>query len=156
MLGDVPERLPPPGPSFLRELELQVGDRHLSVGMGRPATGPEDWWLAVLWVADDDGVVSFRDLAPAAGPPPDPPLARLGPAFAGSLSGLIREESGRLAIRLGLVAPPDDPERPWRSALAVRAAFGFEPMRAATMRPNELAATVLGGFRRAVMSLGRA
>ena len=36
-----------------------------------------------MWVADDDGVVSFRDVAPAAGPPPDPPLARLGPALVG-------------------------------------------------------------------------
>ena len=32
---------------------------------------------------------------------PDPPLARLGPALAGSLSGLILEDDGRLQIRLG-------------------------------------------------------
>ena len=30
-----------------------------------PCDGPDDWWLAVLWVADADGVVSFRDVAPA-------------------------------------------------------------------------------------------
>lgn len=155
MLAAMPERLPAPGPSFLRELELEVGDRILRVGMGRPADGPDGTWLAVLWVTDDAGVVSFRDVAPAAGPPPDPPLARLGPLLAGSLSGLIREESGRLAIRLGLISPADDPERPWRVALAVRVAFGFEPMRVATMQPNELASTVLSGFRRAVQLLGR-
>ena len=70
----------------------------------------------MLWVADDEGVVAFRDLAPAAGPPPEPPLARLGPAVAGALSGLILEDAGRLQIRLGAVAPPDDPTRPWRVA----------------------------------------
>ena len=58
-------------------------------------------------------------------------------------------------MRLGLVAPPDDPDRPWRSPLAIRAAFRFEPARAATMRPNELAETVLTGFRRAVEGLNR-
>ena len=39
------------------------------------------------------------------------------------------------------------------SPLAVRAAFRFEPARAATMRPNELADTVLAAFRRAVEGL---
>ena len=58
-------------------------------------------------------------------------------------------------MRLGLVAPPDDPTRPWRVPLAIRAAFRFEPARAATMRPNELAETVLAGFRRAVEGLHR-
>ena len=46
----VPDRLPSPGPSFLREQELRVGDSVLHAGMGRPTTGPDDWWLAVLWV----------------------------------------------------------------------------------------------------------
>ena len=50
--------------------------------MGRPSEAPDGWWLAIVWVADDDGVVSFRDVAPDAGPPPDPPLGRLGPAIA--------------------------------------------------------------------------
>jgi hypothetical protein len=40
--------------------------------------------------------------------------------------------------------------------LAIRAAFRFEPARAATMRPNELADTVLGAFRKAVEGLSRA
>ena len=134
---------------------MRVGDRRFRAGMTRPSDAPDGWWLTVLWVADDEGVVSFRDLAPAAGPPPDPPLARLGPAVAGALSGLILEDAGRLQLRLGGVVPPDDPTRPWRAPLAIRAAFRFEPARAATMRPNELAETVLAGFRRAVEGLGR-
>ena len=151
----MPYRLPPPGPSFLRELEVRIGERTLRAGMGRPSTGPDDWWLCVLWVSDDDGVVSFTDVAPAAGPPPDPPLARLGPSIAGGLSGLILEEGGRLAIRLTPVAAPEEPTRPWRCPLAVRAGFKWEPARAATMRPNELAEAVLGAFARGVQSLHR-
>lgn len=108
-----------------------------------------------MWVADDEGVVSFRDVAAAAGPPPDPPLGRLGPALSGALSGMILEDGGRLQMRLGSVAPADDPTRPWRSPLAVRAAFRFEPARAAAMRPNELAEAVLTGFRRSVEGLYR-
>lgn len=123
--------------------------------MGRPSEAPDGWWLGLLWVADDAGVVTFTDLAPAAGPPPDPPLSRLGPSISGALSGLILEDAGRLQLRLGLVAPPDDPNRPWRAPVAVRAAFRFEPARAAAMRPNELAATVLDAFARAVAGLHR-
>ena len=149
------ERLPAPGPSYLREQELRIGDRVLSVGMGRPSMPTENWWTAILWVAEPPGLVSFVELAPAAGPPPDPPLARLGPALAGGLSGLILEDAGRLQIRLGLVIPPEDPERPWRCPAVVRAAFRWEPARAATLRPNALATEVLTAFRRAVEGLGR-
>lgn len=121
--------------------------------MGRPSEAPDGWWLTILWVSDDTAVATFGDVAPHAGPPPDPPLARLGPAISGVLSGLILEDGGRLQMRLGLVQPPDDPDRPWRVPLAVRAAFRFEPARAATMRPNELAETVLTGFRLSVEGL---
>jgi hypothetical protein len=134
---------------------VRIGERILRAGMGRPSDAPEGWWLTLLWVADDDGVVSFRDVAPVAGPPPDPPLARLGPAIAGALSGMILEDDGRLQLRVGALVPPDDPDRPWRAPLALRAAFRFEPARAAAMRPNELAETVLGAFRRAVEGLSR-
>ena len=151
----MPARLSPPGPSYIREHDVAIGDRHLRAGMSRPSTLDDGWWLSILWVADDEGVVSFRDVAPAAGPPPDPPLVRLGPALTGALAGLILEADGRLSIRLAQVAPPDDPIQPWRSPLAVRAAFRWEPMRAAAMRPNELAETVLAGFRRAVEGLAR-
>ena len=155
MLTFVPDRLPHPGPSYLEELEVRSGERTLHAGMSKPQIVTDDWWFSVLWVTDDEGVVSFRDLAPAAGPPPEVPLARVGPVLAGALSGLILEDEGRLSIRLGLIAPPDDPERPWRAPAAVRAAFRWEPARAATMRPNEIALEVLSGFRRAVESLAR-
>jgi hypothetical protein len=151
----VPDRLPPPGPSFLREHEVRVRERTYRAGMGRPSDAPDGWWLTLMWVADDEGVVSFRDVAPAAGPPPDPPLARLGPALAGALSGLILEDAGRLQLRVAGLLPPDDETRPWRAPLAVRAAFRFEPARAAAMGANELAETVLAGFRKAVEGLGR-
>jgi hypothetical protein len=123
--------------------------------MSRPSIPAEDWWTAVLWVAGPDGLATFSELAPAAGPPPDPPLARLGPSLAGGLSGLILEDAGRLQIRLGLVMPPEDPERPWRCPAVVRAAFRFEPARAATLRGNALASEVLTAFRRALEGLGR-
>ena len=122
--------------------------------MSRPTTD-DGWWLAILWVADDEGVVPLRDLAPVAGPPADPPLARLGPTMAGALSGLILEDAGRLSIRLATVVPADDQSRPWRVPAAIRAAFKWEPAREATMRPNELAETVLAAFRRSIEGLGR-
>jgi hypothetical protein len=149
----VPDRLPSPGPSFLREQPVRIAERTFQAGMSRPSEAPDGWWLGILWVTDDQGVISFRDVAPDAGPPPDPPLARLGPAISGALSGMILEDDGRLQMRLGLVHPPDDSDRPWRVPLAVRAAFRFEPARAATMRSNELADTVLAGFRRSVEGL---
>jgi len=123
--------------------------------MSRPSVPADDWWTTVLWVAGDAGLATFAQLAPAAGPPPDPPLARLGPALAGGLSGMILEDAGRLQIRLGLVVPPDDPERPWRCPAVVRTAFRWEPARAAALRPNALASEVLTAFRRAIEGLGR-
>ena len=123
--------------------------------MARPTEGPEDWWLTVLWVAQGDNVVDFTDVAPSAGPPPEAPLTRVGPAMAGALSGLIHEEDGRLAIRLTPVAPPADPDRPWRCPLAVRAAFKWEPVRQAALRPNELAGLVLDAFASSVERLAR-
>ncbi len=149
----MPERLPHPGPSYLREQEVRIGDRRLSAGMAKPADGPDGWWMAVLWVADDKGVVSFREVAPASGPPPEPPLRRLGPALAGSLSGLILEQDGRLSIRLTPLVPPEDDTRPWRCPLVIRTAFRWEPALLATLSPNQVADRVLGGFRRAVESL---
>jgi hypothetical protein len=151
----MPERLPHPGASYIREHEVRIGDRRLLAGMNRPQAGPDDWWLAVLWVTDEDGVVSFRDVAPASGPPPEPPLQHLGPTLAGGLSGLIRELDGRLSIRLTPLYPPDDDARPWRCPLVIRTAFQFEPALVATTNPNQLADQVLAAFRRAVESLHR-
>ena len=151
----MPDRLPPPGPSFLREHALEANGRTFRVGLSRPTVTEDEWWLALAWVADEEGIVSFTDLAPIAGPRPEPPLAALGPSLAGALSGLILEDAGRLCIRLATVVPADDPTRPWRVPAAVRAAFRWEPMRAAAMRPNELAETVLAAFRRSVEALSR-
>jgi len=151
----VPERLPAPGPSFLREQEVRAGELVLTAGMSRPSTVADGWWATILWVAAPEGLATFVELAAAAGPPPEPPLARLGPALAGGLSGLILEDAGRLQVRLGHVVPPEDPERPWRCPVLVRAAFRWEPARAATMRPNELATEVLTAFRRAIEGLAK-
>jgi hypothetical protein len=155
MLPLVSEPLPPPGPSFLREQVVRIGDHTFHAGMARPTSAPDGWWLAILWVTDGARVVTFRDVAPAAGPPPDPPLARLGPAVSGALSGMILEDDGRLQMRVGLIRPSDEPTRPWLASLAVRAAFRFEPARAAAMSQNELADAVLTAFRRAVEGLHR-
>ena len=151
----MPDRLPVPGPSFIREHALEANGRSLRAGLTRPTTTEDGWWLAIAWVADDEGIVPFVDLAPAAGPRPEPPLAILGPSLAGALSGLILEDAGRRSIRLATVVPPDDPTRPWRVPAVVRAAFRWEPMRAATTSPNELAETVLAAFRRAAEGLAR-
>lgn len=148
-------RLPAPGQSFIREHAVRIGHAEYRAGMSRPSTTDEGWWLAVMWVAGDGGVVTFREAGPAAGPPPGPPLARLGPAMTAALSGLIAQDGDSLAIRLAPIAPPDDPAQPWRAPLAIRAAFKFEPARAATMTANELADEVLTGFRRAVEGLSR-
>lgn len=147
------EFLPVPGPSFLREQAVHVGTRRFVAGMSRPATADE-WWIAVLWLADGAAVARFDDLTPG-GPPPEPPAARLGMSMAGSLSGYILEDAGRLQIRLAPIVPPADPERPWRSPAIVRAGFRWEPARAATVRPNELATEVLTAFRRAAELLVR-
>ncbi len=151
----MPDRLPLPGPSFLREHALEANGRTLRAGLTRPTTTEDEWWLAIAWIADEEGVVSFVDLAPAAGPRPEPPLAFLGPSLAGALSGLILEDAGRLCIRLATVVPAEDPTRPWRVPAAVRTAFRWEPMRAAATPPNELAETVLAAFRRSVEALSR-
>jgi hypothetical protein len=149
------DRLPPPGPSFLRLQPLRgTGDPHFA-GIGRPSTPADDWWTAILWIQDSDAIAEFADLASTAGPPPGSPLERLGPTLAGGLSGLVLVEAERLQVRLGLVVPPADLDRPWRCPAIVRAAFRWEPARAATMRPNELATEVLTAFRRAAEALGR-
>ncbi len=147
--------LPAPGPSYLREQELRLGDRLMRVGIGRPTTIDERWWVALLWVEIGDSLATFRDLASPAGPPPDPPLLRLGPALSGELSGMIRETAGRQMLRLRLGVAPADEARPWDVPAVVVAAIEWEPARAATLRPNQIAETALTAFRHAVERLGR-
>ena len=149
------DRIPAPGPSFLRERAIHVHDRDLSIGMGRPTDGDGGWWVGLCWVADADGLVSYRDVAPLGGPPPEPPAMRLGPSLAGGLSGLVLEDAGRLQFRVAAAIPPADPTRPWDAPLAMLVAIRPEPMRAAAMRPNEFAEAVLVAFGRAVEGLGR-
>jgi hypothetical protein len=106
-------------------------------------------------VAEGRELVDFVDLAPAAGPPPDPPLVRLGPSLAGGLSGLVLEADGRVQIRLGHVIPPPDPERPWRGPALVRLALRWEPARAVVLTETERAGEVLAAFRRSLEAIGR-
>ncbi|HEX8939535.1 MAG TPA: hypothetical protein VF763_05170 [Candidatus Limnocylindrales bacterium] len=150
----MPPRLPAPGPSFLKPLDYRLGDRAFACGVDRPRD-MDGWWLALFWVAEGDEVAEFRDLGPRAGPPPGSPLLRLGPAFAGALGGYVLEEDGRQQFRLRLGQPPRDEARPWDVPAAVLVAVRFEPLRAATMRPTELADVVLAAFVRALDSLAR-
>lgn len=141
--------------SFVRERQVVLGDRVVRLGMARPSTTEDGWWLAVAWVADEAGVVPWDELAPSAAASPVPPLARIGPLVSGFLSGLIVEQNGRLGIRLGPIVPPPDAAQPWRAPAAIRAAFLFEPVRAAAIPPNELAATVVDALAGALESLAR-
>lgn len=147
-------RLPPPAASFVREHEVSLGDRRFRAGMDRP-TEIEGWWLAVLWVADEGGIVACREMAPAAGPPPDPPIARLGPLLSGGLAGFVLEDAGRQQLRLRLPVPPEDPDRPWSGPLVVQLAVRWEPARAAALTPAKLADVTLAAFRRAVEAVHR-
>jgi hypothetical protein len=142
----------PPGPSFLRELELRPGDsKH--VGMSQPQVLTDGWWLALLWCEEDGRLLAFNDLAPDYGTPPGSPLLRLGPGLSGTLSGLILEENGRQQLRLRLGQPPLDEDAPWEAPLVALAGFRFEPTRRLAMRDSELALTVLEAFRDALLRL---
>ena len=151
----MPTRTPAPGPSYIREHDVRVHDRAFRAGMGRPSDLDGGWWVTLVWVADEDGVATFRDIGPLGGPPPGPPTARLGPTLAGSLSGMILEEDGRLQLKVAPVNPPTEASRPWDAPALLLLGIRFEPMRAAAMSANELADAVLAGFRRSVESLSR-
>jgi hypothetical protein len=156
----VTARLTAPGPSFVREepitLRAPLGAAGLVVhaGMSNPSVMDDGWWLTNLWVADAGGVIDAIDAAPAAGPPPGPPLAALGPRMAGALSGLIAEEGGRQLIRLRM-PPAADESRPWERPLLCMLAIRWDPVRASVMRKNELARELLRGFAAAVEAVGR-
>jgi len=152
----VPVSLPAPGPSFLREVALHPRGRAMRAGMGVPTAMPDGWWIALLWVADADGLVSCRDVAPAAGPPPEAPVERIGALLAGGLSGFVEEGGGRQAVKVRLPIPGDDEARPWDRPLVLQLAVRWEPVRAAGARPTELAQVALGAFASAVASLSHA
>jgi len=150
----------PPRPSFLRERSVRLpgrdgdGDRSLRLGMDRPSTSPDGWWTTLAWAHDGETVVSCLDVAPRGGPPPDPPLMRMGPVFAGALAGLIAEVGGRQALRLRL-PDPVEPSRPWDRPLILQIAVTWDPVRASTMTTNQLAGEALAAFGRAVEAAGR-
>lgn len=148
---DPAPRLPSPGPSFLKTVEIRPGD-HRRVGMTPPQT-IEGWWVTLLWAELDGRLLVFNDLAPDYGTPPGSPLLRLGPGLSGTMSGLVLEEGGRQQLRLRLGQPPEDEEAPWDAPLTVVAGFRFEPARVLTMRDTELAQTVLLAFRDSLLRL---
>lgn len=148
--------LPPPGPSYLRELEFDRHGTTFRAGMGVPSTMPDGWWIAVLWVADAEGIVSCRDLGPSAGPPPDPPVAIIGTLLAGALSGFAAEEGGRQAVKVRLPLPGPSDDRPWDRPAVIQLAVRWDPVRAASSRPNELASAALSAFAGAAASLAHA
>ncbi len=152
------ERVPSPGPSYIREEPVALAGRgadagEVVVGLSAPSVMDDGWWLTHLWAQDANGVVSARDAAPAAGPPVGTPLHAMGPILAGALAGLIDQEDGRQLIRLRM-PPAHDETRPWDRPLLVMTAIRWDPIRGAVMRPNELARELLRAFGRAIESVG--
>jgi hypothetical protein len=117
--------------------------------MTRPNVMADDWWVFTLWVEDDEGVIEARTVAPAAGPPPLPPLQVIGPTLANALMGLLDQEDGRQLIRMRMGDAEDEAE-PWRRPLMILTAVRWDPVRKATMRDNELVAEVMRAFRRSI------
>ena len=151
-------RQPSPGPSFVREetLRLRGPDGpgpEVRLGMAAPSVMEDGWWLTHLWAEDEDGIVDARAVAPLAGPPPGPPLATIGPSLAGALAGFLDQEDGRQLIRLRMPPAPDE-SRPWDRPLVLMTAVRWDPVRAATLRPNELARELLRAFARSVEAAG--
>ncbi len=152
-------RLPSPGPSYIREEAVRLATRDgaspVTIGLTTPSIMDDGWWLTHLWAQDAHGVVDARDAAPVAGPPPGPPLLAMGPLLAGALAGFIDQEDGRQLIRLRM-PPAADESRPWERPLLLMTAIRWDPVRTATLRPNELARELLRAFGRAVEGVGSA
>ncbi|MEA2347234.1 MAG: hypothetical protein QOG62_1021 [Thermoleophilaceae bacterium] len=155
----VAARLPIPGPSFIKEevVELRGGGleppRKVQVGMSAPSIMDDGWWLLTLWAGDESGVLEAGAVAPIAGPPPLPPLQVIGPSLAGGLAGFLAQADGRQLIRLRM-PPADDETRPWARPLVLMTAITWDPIRASTLRPNELARELLRAFARALEAAG--
>ena len=148
-------RVPSPGPSFARSEPLRLrgatgepGPR-VRLGMLRPSIMDDGWWLTTLWVEDDGGVVEARSVAPAAGPPPLPPLQVVGPTLSNALMGLLDQEDERQLIRLRM-PPADDETQPWRRPLIIQVAVRWDPVRSSTMGTNQLAGELMRAFRQAI------
>ncbi|RLT26203.1 MAG: hypothetical protein DWI49_04405, partial [Chloroflexi bacterium] len=90
-----PERLPSPGASYLKVKPILLEGRPeaaVHTGMSTPTTMPDGWWIGMMWAEDETGVVSCREVAPIAGPPPTPPLQRLGELMTNGLGDLLAVE----------------------------------------------------------------
>ena len=148
-------RMPSPGPSFARAEPLRLkgpggspGPR-VRLGMTKPTVMVDEWWVFTLWAEDEEGVLECRTVAPAAGPPPTPPLQVLGPTLANSLMGLLDQQDGRQLIRMRMAEAEDEAD-PWGRPLMVLTAVRWDPLRRSTMRDNELVAEMMRAFRRAI------
>ena len=147
-------RLSPPAASFIREHEVRIGDLRLRAGIDRP-TEIEGWWLAVLWVVDDEGIVPCRLVAP-------PPARRRIPrtlAWDRSSRAACPASSWRTKNASSCASAcrcrPMSPIDPWSAPLVVQLAVRWEPARAAAMTPSKLADVALAAFRRAVEAASR-
>ena len=150
-----PERTPSPGPSFARAEPLRLhgpdgalGPR-VRLGMTKPTVMEDGWWVFTFWAEDEDGVIEARTVAPAAGPPPVAPLQVIGPTLSNALMGLLDQEDDRQLIRMRM-APAEDETELWRRPLMILTAVRWDPVRASTMRDNELVRELMRAFRRAI------
>ena len=147
------ERLPLPGTSFLKVRPIVIEGRaegEIRAGAAQPSTMPDGWWIALFWVQDGDGVVSCREVAPLAGPPPISPLERYGALMTNGLGDLLAVEEGRSCLKLRLVGEAAQSSEPWRRPLALQVAAKWDPMRVATMSGSKVAEAALDAFARAV------
>jgi len=122
----------------------------IRAGAAQPSTMPDGWWIALFWVQDGDGVVSCREVAPLAGPPPISPLERYGALMTNGLGDLLAVEEGRSCLKLRLVGEAAQSSEPWRRPLALQVAAKWDPMRVATMTGSKVAEAALDAFARAV------
>jgi len=152
-VSEASERLSLPGTSFLKVRPILItgrADGEIRAGAAQPSTMPDDWWIALFWVQDSDGVVSCREVAPVAGPPPISPLERYGALMTNALGDLLAVEEGRSCLKLRLVGEATDPSEPWRRPLALQVAAKWDPIRIATMTGSKVAEAALDAFARAV------
>ena len=152
-VSDTSERLPLPGTSFLKERPIDIEGRaegEIRAGAAQPSTMPDGWWIALFWLQDGEGVVSCREVAPLAGPPPVTPLERYGVLMTNGLGDLLAVEDGRSCLKLRLVGEAADPSEPWRRPLALQVAAKWDSLRIATMTGSKVAEAALDAFARAV------
>lgn len=156
-MNSLTARIPPPGPSFIREERVDVpsptGNVALSLGLRQPSVMDDGWWLTTAWAADNAGVVDAASILPAGAMPPEAPVALIGRSMAGALAGLLDQEDGRQLIRLRMPPAPDE-SQPWSRPLILWIAVRWDPIRASVLRANELARELLRAFARAIESVG--